>query len=267
VRAIHILLYGLASNDVGVRSAVFALAPTVALGGGLIVIAAFTDGALQGLLWCLALAIDYAGPFVRGVAGLKLHPGHFTERYGLIVIIALGESIVAVGVGASGLALTEGVIAAALLGIAVAAALWWSYFDVVAPVAERRLRAAVPGDEQNRLARDSYSYLHLPMVAGIVLVALGIKKTLEHVEDPLKTVPAVALCGGVALYLLAHVAFRARIAPGLAPQRLVAAIACVALIPLATAVDALAALAAVALVTTVLIVYEVTAGAPAYLKR
>ena len=101
-------------------------------------------------------------------------------------------------------------MAAAVLGTVVAAALWWLYFDVVALVAERRLAAAAPGREQNAMARDSYSYLHFPMVAGIVLVALGMKKTLGHTEDPLKLVPAVALLGGTAMYLVAHVAFRLR---------------------------------------------------------
>ena len=103
-----------------------------------------------------------------------------------------------------------GVVVAAVLGVAVAAALWWLYFDIVALVAERRLSNAAEGRERNEMARDSFSYLHLPMVAGIVLLALGLKKTLEHVDDPLKLVPAVAMLGGIALYLLAHVAFRWR---------------------------------------------------------
>ncbi len=144
-----------------------------------------------------------------GQDGWKLMPGHFAERHGLIVIIALGESIVAIGVGAER-GVDAGVVAAAVLGTVVAAALWWLYFDVVALVAARRLANATPGREQNGIARDSFSLLHFPMVAGIVLLALGLKKTLGHVEDPLKLVPAVALLGGTALYLLAHVAFRWR---------------------------------------------------------
>jgi low temperature requirement protein LtrA len=121
------------------------------------------------------------------------------ERHGLIIIIALGESIVAIGVGAAGLELGTGVVLATILGMVLAAGLWWAYFDYVALAAERRLIRA-QGHERATLARDSYSYLHLPMVAGIVLVALGVKKTLAHVGDPLGIIPAVALCGGVALY-------------------------------------------------------------------
>ena len=136
-----------------------------------------------------------------------------------------------------------GVVVAAVLGMAVAGALWWLYFDVVALVAERRLSNAAEGRERNEIARDSFSYLHLPMVAGIVLLALGLKKTLEHVDDPLKLVPAVAMLGGIALYLLAHVAFRWRNVHRFSTQRVVCAIALVAFIPAAEEIPALVTLA------------------------
>ena len=125
------------------------------------------------------------------------------------MIIALGESIVAIGVGAKA-TIGAGVVAAAVLGIVVAAALWWAYFDVAAIVAARRLAKAAPGRERNEIARDSYSYLHFPMVAGIALIAVGIKRTLIDVDEPLSLVAATALLGGAAMYLLAHVAFRLR---------------------------------------------------------
>jgi low temperature requirement protein LtrA len=182
-------------------------------------------------------------------------PGHFAERHGLIVIIALGESIVAIGVGAE-IGVDAGVVAAAVIGIVVAAALWWLYFDVVALVAQRRLSRAAVGEEQNRIARDSYSFLHLPMVAGIILVALGMKKTLADVEDPLKTVPAVALMGGTALYLLAHVAFRWRNLHTLNRQRLVCAAVLLAALPVALEVPALITVGLVAAVLSALIFYE-----------
>ena len=121
--------------------------------------------------------------------------------------------------------------------------------------AERKLGEAT-GAERNRMARDSYSYLHFVMIAGIVLLAFGVKKTLAGVHDPLATVPAVSLCGGVALYLLGHIAFRLRNVRTLNRQRLVAAVACLALIPLATSVEALAALAAIATVCATLISHE-----------
>ena len=137
------------------------------------------------------------GPYLFGSEGWKLVPEHFAERHGLIVIIALGESIVAIGVGAAD-ALDLGIGAAAVLGVALTAAMWWTYFDIVAIVAGRRLVDAEPGRVQNEMARDSYSYMHLVMVAGIVLVALGLKKTIGHFDDHLDTVPAFALLGGLA---------------------------------------------------------------------
>jgi low temperature requirement protein LtrA len=189
------------------------------------------------------------------VEGFRVSAGYFAERFGLIIIIALGESIVAIGVGAGGVDLDAGIIAAALLSIAITASLWWAYFDVVAVVAEFRFRAAAPA-EQVRMARDSYSYLHLPMIAGIVLVALGIKKTLAHVDEPLKVVAAVALCGGVALYLAGHIGFRLRNVHTVNRQRVVTAILALALIPLAHEVDALVALAVVSALCCGLIAYE-----------
>jgi low temperature requirement protein LtrA len=256
VRAGQIALFLLASrDDPRLRSSVVGLAASSAIGVGLLFVASGTDGALQGALWALALALDMAGPYFFGSEGWKLVPGHFAERHGLIVIIALGESIVAIGVGAE-IGVDGGVVVAATLGVAVAAALWWLYFDVVALVAERRLARAAVGREQNEIARDSYSYLHFPMVAGIVLLAVGLKKTLGDVGDPLDAVPATAMLGGTAVYLLAHVAFRLRNVRTLNRQRLVCAALLAALIPAATELPALATLGLLAAVLTSLIAYE-----------
>ena len=207
------------------------------------------------MLWGVAILLDYGGPYFFGVEGWRMMPSHFAERFGLIVIIALGESIVAIGVGVES-EVDAGIVVAAVLGMIVAGALWWLYFDVVALVAERRLSQAAPGRERNAIGRDSYGYLHLPMVAGIVLLALGLKKTLGHVEDPLKLVPAVALLGGTAMYLVAHVAFRLRNVHRFSAQRLLCALVLVALIPVATELAALATLAILAALLVALIVYE-----------
>jgi low temperature requirement protein LtrA len=256
VRGAHLVLFALASRGhPALGASVFALSISSTVGVGLLLAAAFTDGVLQGALWVLAIVLDMGGPYFFGVEGWRVMAEHFAERHGLIVIIALGESIVAIGVGASA-GVGVGVVAAAALGIAVAAALWWLYFDVVALVAQRRLGEATEGRERNAMARDSYSYLHFPMVAGIVLVALGLKKTLEHVDEPLKLVPAAALLGGAALYLLAHVAFRLRNVRTLNRQRLVAAAVFLALIPLGREAPALATLALAAILLSALIAYE-----------
>jgi low temperature requirement protein LtrA len=143
-----------------------------------------------------------------------------------------------------------------VLGIGLAAALWWAYFDVVALINARRLIMATEGREQNVLARDSYSYLHFPMVAGIVLAAFGLEETLAHVDDALEAVAAFALLGGVAVYLLAHVALRLRNAHTINWQRLVLGIGLFALIPIGTVVPALATLAGVDVLLWAMIAYE-----------
>jgi low temperature requirement protein LtrA len=235
VRAAHIMLFVLASReDPNLRRSVKGLAASTALGVALLLAAAFLRGVPQGALWVLAVALDMGGPYLFGADGWRLVPGHFAERHGAIVIIALGESIVALGVGAQE-HLDAGIVAAVLLGVVLAATLWWLYFDVVAIAAERRLTRASAGREQNELARDSYSYLHFPMVAGIALIAVGLKLTLAHVERPLALVPAAALLGGAAMYLLAHVAFRLRNMHSLNGRRLLCALALLALIPAAVA--------------------------------
>jgi low temperature requirement protein LtrA len=258
VRTAHIALFVLASReDPALRRSVRGLAASTALGVALLLAAAFVRGAPQGALWVLAVALDAGGPYLFGADGWKLVPGHFAERHGAIVIIALGESIVALGVGAK-VDLDAGIVAAALLGVAVAATLWWLYFDVVAIAAERRLTRAAGGREQNELARDSYSYLHFPMVAGIALIAVGLKQTLEHVDRPLALIPAAALLGGAAVYLLAHVAFRLRNMRSLNRRRLFCALVLLALLPLERVLRpaSLLTLAVLAAILTALIAYE-----------
>ena len=257
VRFVQLWLMGVAGRDDADfrRSVLTGLLGSTSIGVALLVAAAFTDGALQGALWGLALALDMGGPLLFGAEGWKLMPSHFAERHGLIVIIALGESIVAIGAGVE-FGITAGVVVAAVVGIAIATAQWWLYFDVVALVAERRLGRAAKGREQNEIARDSYSFLHLPMVAGIVLVALGMKKTLGDIGEPLKLVVAVAMLTGAALYLLAHVAFRFRNVRTLNSPRLVSAGLCLALIPAATELPALATLAILGGLMVGLVTYE-----------
>jgi len=257
VRIAHIFLFLLASReDQALRRSVVGLAGSTAIGAGLILVAAFAGGTLRISLWGLALVLDAAGPYLFGADGWKLVPGHFAERHGAIVIIALGESIVAIGVGAREKINTP-IAVAALLGMAVAATLWWAYFDVTAIVAARRLASVEPGREQNEVARDSYSYLHFPLVAGIALLAVGLKRTLAHVDDPLKLVPAFALLGGTALYLLGHVAFRWRNIHTLSVRRLVCAVALLGLIGASGAISALSLLAAMTALLVAMIVYEV----------
>jgi len=256
VRALHLLLYAIATRgDRGrFRGALTTLLPA-SLGPVLLVVAGFTHGSVQLILWGGALAVLFLMPLVSRMRGFHVHPEHFVERFSLIVIIALGESIVAIGVGAAELPLDTGVITAALLGVTVAACLWWSYFDWLIYAAQARL-AETPEPARAILARDAYSYLHLPMVGGIILFAFGLKTTLGDVGATLATVAATCLAGGISLYFLAHVALRLRTSGGLGRGRPIATLLLFALIPLAMHVPALAALALVTAVCVGLILYE-----------
>ena len=268
VRLLHLLLYAIAGKrDPDLLGAVLRFTPSATLAPAIILAAGFVDGPAQAALWVVALAVDYLGALIGRGAGWRVSPAHFAERHGLIVIIALGESIIAIGVGAAGVSLTRGILSAAVLGIVAIAALWWAYFDVIALLAQRQL-SETSGATQARLARDCYSYLHLPMIAGIVLFALGLKMTIEQVDEPLATIPAVALCGGLAVYFLTHVVLRMRLVhfirratterPGwIGPGRLVTGIAMLALIPAALELPALASLALVTGVCCALIAWDV----------
>ncbi len=256
VRLLHLVLSTVVSrDDPDRRGAILRFTPTAVAGASLIVVAGFLEGDARIAVWVVALAIDYLGPAMIGAGrGWRVAPEHFAERHGLIILIALGESIIAIGLGA-GLELGAGVLAAAALGIVVVSALWWLYFDVAAIFARRRLVRA-RGLELHRLALHAYSYLHLPMIAGIVLFALGLKTTVGHAGDALDTVAAVGLCGGAALYLLGHIAFLFRTTARLFRRRTIGAIVLLALVPAAVAIPALAALAFVSAVCSLVVAWE-----------
>jgi low temperature requirement protein LtrA len=213
VRFLHLALYADASRKGNAAwSSIIGFASTVTLGMVLLVVGAIVGGTARTVLWVLAVAIDYAGPAgltrkrLRGLQQVAV--AHFAERYGLFVIICLGESIVAIGVGARGRALDSALISAVALGLLITIGMWWAYFDRFAAVAEERLR----NDADPVLAAsDGYSYLHLVIVAGIITFAVGVK-VLTHgsVSASLAAGPRLALCGGVALYLIGNAGFRMR---------------------------------------------------------
>jgi len=254
VRAMHLVAYGVLSRgDPRLSSVVARLARTMLPAAILLVVAGAVPGTGRALCWAAALAIDYGGLWLGGTENWRVNATHFAERHRLIIIIALGESIVALGVGTARLGI--GVVVAALLGVAVAAALWWVYFDVVATVAERKLREA---DEaiRARMARDSFTYLHLPMLTGIVVFAFGVKATLAHVSTHLDSVPAASLTGGVALYLLALSTLKRRNIGSWNVPRLVSAAVLAILAPVATQLPALASLGLVGAASCGLVAYE-----------
>jgi low temperature requirement protein LtrA len=231
VRFLHLALYADASRKGNASwAAIAGFAVTVGIGMALLVAGSLIGGTAQAVLWTLAAAIDYAGPAwltrerLRGLQRVAV--AHFAERYSLFVIICLGESIVAIGVGASEERFDAQLVAGVALGLLITVALWWTYFDRFAAVAEERLRVH---KDPVLAAADAYSYLHLVIVAGIIVFAVGVKLAVHDVGEPLGAAARLALCGGVALYLVGHVAFRLRLVGSVGVEKLVAAAALLAL--------------------------------------
>lgn len=264
-RTLHLWLFWLiADGDKQLRRTLARFAPSMLAGTALLLVASQFHGTTQTLLWGAALAADYGGTYLIDARGWRLRSaGHFAERHGLIIIIALGESIVAIGVGVTDLPISWPILVASLLGLTVASALWWIYFDATAHYGEQAL-AAEPVETRPKLARDAYTFLHFPMVAGIVLLALGLKKVLEyvgdtehhHLDDPLKGIGLYALFFGVVLYLLGHVGFKWRTTHHVGISRLITAALCILVLPLLTKVPALGQLAVLAALLIGLVAFE-----------
>ncbi|HYZ98846.1 MAG TPA: low temperature requirement protein A [Acidimicrobiales bacterium] len=249
VMALHAVLFGLAGeNPDSTRAAILRLAPTNLAAAGLLVAAGTADGAARTALWLVAIGLSYAGPYITGVAGFTVHPGHFVERHGLIVIVALGESVVAIGAGSDELAVDWDLAGLTLVAIALLSGLWWAYFDVDASAGERALLAST-GPDRARLARDVYSYLHIPLVFGVVLTAMGLHDALVHPAEPLEGVLAAAFGAGVAAFFGALAAIRLRRGDRPGAPYVVAALVGASVAVAATQIDAVISLAILAAIT------------------
>jgi low temperature requirement protein LtrA len=256
VQALHIAAYVvLARHEPALRTAVFRLAGLTLPAASVLVVAGLVTGVGRTTCWVVAIAVIFGGGRLISTEGWRIEPAHFAERHASVIIIALGESIVALGVGAGAQHLHPAILGAMLLGLAIAGAMWWGYFDVVAGLAEERLRESDPHDRVP-LARDAYMYLHLPMVSGIVIFAFGAKTTLTRYGPHLHAVAATALAGGVGLYLLALSLFKWRTIGRLSYPRLAAAVVLAVLVPVATQVPGLWALGLVTAVLVALAGYE-----------
>ena len=253
-RLAHLAIFLIiAQDDDRLRAQLGRFAPSVFGSGIVLLIASQFEGWLQTALWAFALIVDYVGTALGGASGWRLpSPGHFSERHGLIIIVALGESIVAIGVGVAQLPISVPIVLGSVLGLALASAMWWAYFDVSALLGERAL-ADEPQATRAKLGRNAYSYAHLPLMIGIVLVALGLKKALEYVGDSKKHTLAeslpplslAALVGGVVIYLLAHVMFKRLTVQTISYVRLVTAGLLLVAYPLILRLPTLAELAVV----------------------
>jgi low temperature requirement protein LtrA len=264
-RVMHFVMFLIiAREDAGLRSQLLRFAPSVFVSSMVLLVASQFEGWLQTGLWMLALVADYLGTALAGFSGWRLPaPGHFSERHGLIIIVALGESFVAIGVGVAQEPISWVIVIASVLGLILASALWWAYFDVSALLGEHAL-ATEPVETRARLARNAYSFAHLPLVLGIVLVAFGLKEVLLYVSDssehsltdPLPGVPLAALVGGVVIYLLGHVVFKWLTVHTVSVVRLAAAGALLLTIPLIAGQAALVQLGVVAFLVACAVLVE-----------
>ncbi|GAA4444602.1 low temperature requirement protein A [Actinokineospora soli] len=271
VRMVHLaLFFVVAKGDPGLHRQLVKWVPSVLLGTALLLVAGQTSGTTQTLLWAAAVLADYGGTLVIGAEGWRLNSArHFAERHGLIVIIALGESIIAIGVGVNAVAISWPILLAALLGLSVSASLWWAYFDTQQLLTERAL-ARADGHDRTRLARSAFTFLHMPVIAGVVMLALGLKKVLNYVgdtkhhtlADPLYGPPLWALTGGVALCVFAYAAIAYRCNGSRKPQRIALGVVLLLITPLLALLPALASLGVVAALLIAL-----NAGEWAYYKE
>jgi low temperature requirement protein LtrA len=221
-------------------SAIRRLVPGLLVGPALIVAAAFVATPYRELLWVAAAAVDFGSPLIARISELRVVPSYFVERHGAVIIIALGETIVELGAGATEDLHHPRVLGAVVLGVLISATLWWTYFGLTAGAELRMQRTSAV--DRPRLARDAYSYLHLPLVAGIIFFAVGARVSIEHIGEPLAPLPALALTGGVALFYAAEVAYRWRDHHQLTVDRLLAAAAALLVFPVAISVPAVVSL-------------------------
>jgi low temperature requirement protein LtrA len=256
VRILHAVLFLMsAREDHELRMAFVRLLPSLLTGPTLVLVAGFCDPPYREAFWLSAVAVDFGGPLAIGMGGFRVRPSYFVERHGSIIIIALGESIIRVGSGASVNLRSPLVLVAVALGVLVASAMWWAYFGLKEGAAARLRRAR--GVERARLARDAYSYLHLPLVAGIVFYALGVGEAIAHIDRPLTPLFGAALCGGVALFFAGEVAYRWRDHQVVATDRLVTSLVLAGLMPVSTIVPALVTLLALTVVSAAFVAWEI----------
>jgi low temperature requirement protein LtrA len=227
VTAVHTALFTKTSAESAVR-AILRLAPFNFVSAGLVLVAGIVGGTAEFVLWSAAFVLQVVAPYLSGQEGFVIQAAHFVERHGLVVIIAFGESIVAIGIGASGLPLDGALVFVAVLGLALTGCLWWLYFGGDDDEEAERALGNTPHEKRPHVALWAYGYAHLALLFGVVLLAAGVKKAIEHAT----AAAAWYLAGGVALYLVGDAVFRGVLALGRNGLRVAAALAALATVPL-----------------------------------
>jgi low temperature requirement protein LtrA len=254
VNLVHSGLFWYAGGPDAAR-AVAGLAPINLLSAGLVLAGGFLPGAWRPAAWVLAFAVQIVTPYLHPIGGFTISAAHFVERHGLVVIIALGESVVAIGAGAVGLAVDWRLVVTAVLGLTLSYYLWWAYFGGDDERAEQALAGIADTQRRARAALRAYGYAHYLILLGIVLVAAGVKEVVGHAGNRLGFAAALTLGGGVAVYVAGDLAFRRVLRLGRPGYRLVCLVGALLTVPLGL-VLALGQLAAVTLLLVVLLSLE-----------
>jgi low temperature requirement protein LtrA len=256
VRILNSALYawGVRSDPANLR-AVFMLSPWFVTAASVALVGGFVDPEYRAWVWLASLVIDIVGTLFVAGAEWHISPSHFAERFALIVIIALGESVVAIGIGTSDLTRDTTYALSVVVAFAGVAALWWAYFDFTAIAAERALRRASP-PARGPLARDIFTFFHYPIVLGIIFYAVAAKKTLEHPLDPLSEAGRWALGLGAALFLLGFALMRFRVIRRIAWERVAAAATALVVALALDGTDAIVTLGVVILVVVLSVIVE-----------
>ena len=251
---LHLGMYTRAAKVTVVR-AIIGLAPFNLASAALVVVGGLLGGDAQYALWALAVVVEWVSPKLIDDSGFVIEPGHFVERHGLVVLIAIGESVIAVGIGAAGLEVNAELVIVALLGLALSGCLWWAHFGIDEGAPERAL-AAAPMPARPQLAIDAFGYWHMVILLGIIAIATGLKTATGHGLDALPEALAMALGGGAAAFLIGEALFRRTLAIGAVGSRAFAAAVALATIPIGVHVEATAQLAVLVGVFVVMLVFE-----------
>lgn len=230
--SVHAALF-LRTSSASVFRAVLGIAPFNGVSALVVLAGGIVGGTLQYALWAAAVVLEWITPYLIDDSGFEVKPAHFVERHGLVVIIALGESVVAVGIGAAGLHVNLSLVGVALLGLLLSACLWWLYFGGDDERAERALLAA-SAKRRPRLAVEAFGHWHLALLLGVIAVASALRRSTGHAFASLSFAHALALAGGVALFLAGDVGFRSTLGIAGGRWRTVAAVVALTTIPLGT---------------------------------
>jgi low temperature requirement protein LtrA len=223
-------------------TAILRVAP-LNIAAALFIVAAGPVGGLgEAVLWGLAVAVIILPALRPPDPRFEIAPRHFVERHGLVVIVALGESVVAVGIGAGAHSLTAGLVAVAVIGLGITACLWWAYFGEGQDDRALEAMAAAPNRERPRLALNGFYHWHLLILLGIIALASALEQAIGHPTDSLTFARSLALGGGAALFLLGDALFRRTLSIGAVRWRLAAAALALATVPLGPEVAAVAQL-------------------------